>query len=110
MTRKLPDYYSKNATDSTDYHGFKKIIRGIREIRGVLFLLDRHPAGRLDWRQNRFAVWDFLFVSSRRIDDEVEENSCFDFDINNNFGVSTPLAQTKTALARWKISRRFRSK
>jgi hypothetical protein len=50
MTRKLPDYYSKNTTDSTDYHGFKKIIRGIREIRGVLFLLDRHPAGCLDWR------------------------------------------------------------
>jgi len=48
MTRKLPDYYNKNATDSTDYHGFKKIIRGIR---GVLFLLDRHRRSRLEWCQ-----------------------------------------------------------
>ncbi len=26
----------------------------------------------------------------------------FDFDISKSFGVSAPLAQTKTALARWK--------
>src|SRR5690348_14199962 len=34
----------------------------------------------------------------------------FDFELSNSFGVSTPLAQTTTALARWNISALFASK